>query len=484
MWARCVLMVFGLCAAWAAHSAGMGYDDARHLLTRTGFAPTEAEVQVYAGLGRAQAVDKLLRETRDAAQTPAPEWVNDTVHPPRAFRDASEEQRKLLQREAIEHGFELRAWWYREMLDTPTPLTERMTLFWHNHFVSSQQKVKSAQLMYRQNALLRRHALGNFGELLHAVAKDPAMVIYLDNATNRRGQPNENFAREVMELFTLGAGHYSEQDIQEAARAFTGWSLDRSDFSFRNYPTLHDNGEKTVLGQRGNFDGDAVLDILLAQPATAEWISGKLWREFVSTTPDPKEVKRLARVFRESRYEVKPLMRALLTSDAFYAPANRAALIKSPVELLVGTVRQFGIEQAEPRLLALSGRQLGQDLFAPPNVKGWPGGEDWINSTTLLARKQIMERVFRGEEMPMAPRMAREEFGKGAALAFGAQRSLNAMHFDLARFYDGFSGDERTRREQMARLVLPVTAVEAPPGTGDRLAFVRALALDPVYQLK
>ena len=198
------------------------------------------------------------------------------------------------------------------MLTTPSPLTEKMVLFWHNHFVSSLQKVRSPVLMYRQNALLRKHALGYFGDLLHEVAKDPAMVIYLDSASNRKGQPNENFAREVMELFTLGEGNYGENDIKEAARAFTGWSLDPDTGEFVVRPLIHDDGVKTVLGRSGNFDGDAVLDILLAQPQTAEFIVAKLWREFVSPTPDPAEVKRIARMFRDNRYNIKVALRALL----------------------------------------------------------------------------------------------------------------------------------------------------------------------------
>jgi uncharacterized protein (DUF1800 family) len=233
------------------------------------------------------------------------------------------------------------------MLATRSPLTERMTLFWHNHFVSSQQKVRYTRLMYEQNVLLRRHAVGNFGELLHAVSKDPAMVIYLDSASNRKGKPNENFAREVMELFTLGEGNYSEQDIKEAARAFTGWSVDPDSGEFMFRRPAHDDGVKTVLGRSGNFDGDAVLDILLAQPQTAEFIVSKLWREFVSPAPDAMEVKRIARMFRDNRYNIKVALRALLTADAFYAPQNRAVLIKSPVELIVGTLRQFRFETGE-----------------------------------------------------------------------------------------------------------------------------------------
>jgi uncharacterized protein (DUF1800 family) len=187
----------------------------------------------------------------------------------------SEEERKLALRAQAENGAELRSWWLTEMLTTRSPLTEKMVLFWHNHFVSSLQKVRSPVLMYRQNLLLRKHALGYFGDMLHEVSKDPAMVVYLDNASNRKAQPNENFAREVMELFTLGEGNYVEHDIKEAARAFTGWSIDLDTGQFLSRPLIHDDGVKTVLGRSGNFDGDAVLDILLAQPQTAEFIVRK-----------------------------------------------------------------------------------------------------------------------------------------------------------------------------------------------------------------
>ncbi|MGH8621444.1 MAG: DUF1800 domain-containing protein, partial [Burkholderiales bacterium] len=249
-------------------AAALGFDDARHLLNRTSFAAGPAEIEAFAGLTRERAVDRLLSGTGKPAVTAPPAWTGEPFESLRRFRGMSAEERKLAQREMFRKAFELRSWWLTEMLATPSPLTEKMTLFWHNHFVSSQQKVRSPQLMYRQNVLLRRHALGNFGALLHAVARDPAMVIYLDSASNRKGQPNENFAREVMELFTLGEGHYTERDVKEAARAFTGWGVDpeRGEFVFR--PRAHDDGVKTVLGRTGNLDGDAVLGILLAQPQT------------------------------------------------------------------------------------------------------------------------------------------------------------------------------------------------------------------------
>ena len=223
------------------------------------------------------------------------------------------------------------------------------------------------------------------------------MLIYLDVAQSRRGQPNENFAREVMELFTLGEGHYTEQDIKEAARAFTGWTIEPATGEFRWRPFAHDGGSKIVLGVTGNLDGDAVLDILLAQPPTAEFVVRKLWREFVSPSPDDAEVRRIARRFRDSGYDTRLALREIFGSRAFWAQESRLALVKSPVDWVLGTLNSMQIEAPEPLLLGFALRQLGQDLFAPPNVRGWPGGETWINSSTLLARKQYAERLLRRE---------------------------------------------------------------------------------------
>jgi hypothetical protein len=237
----------------------LGYDDARHLLARTGFGPTDAEIRVYAGMPRDAAVDKLLREARTVATSAPPASATDTspLRPPR--KDSATEERKAFVQTQVREGLALRAWWIEEMAVTRSPLTERMTLFWHNHFVSGQPKVRITRLMYRQNATLRANALGSFGVLLHAIAKDPAMLVYLDSVQNRKGAPNENFAREVMELFTLGEGHYTERDVKEAARAFTGWSVDRETASMCFVLGCTTTGVKTVLGRAGRFDGDAVL---------------------------------------------------------------------------------------------------------------------------------------------------------------------------------------------------------------------------------
>ena len=475
-------------AAWltAAHalSPNLGFDDARHLLARTSFTATPADLAAYSKLTRADAVERVLSGVRAEALTPPPAWTGEPFKSLRRFRTASPEERQALQRERRREGIELRAWWLEEMRSTSSPLTEKMTLFWHNHFVSSDQKVRSPQLMYRQNVLLRKHALGNFAALLHDIARDPAMVIYLDNASNRKAQPNENFAREVMELFTLGEGHYSEHDVKEAARTFTGWSIDpdRGEFLFRR--PQHDDGYKTVLGRGGNFDGDDVLDILLAQPRTAEYIVEKLWREFVSPRPDAAEVARIARAFRESGYDIKTVLRALLTSDGFYATSSRAALIKSPVELIVGTLRQFEFKTGEMLPFAFASAQLGQNLFAPPNVKGWSGGEAWINSTTLLARKQLLGRLFRDEETAGMAATAGEGLPRAPMLDDGRARLVRAMaelRFDASRWFRQFPAGDA---DAVQRTVLAAAPDNPVPAGVHGLESLRLLALDPVYQLK
>ena len=391
-----VLAIFLVTVSLPVAAAPMGSDDARHLLNRAGFGARPADLARFAQLSREAAVDQLLVATPVLAGITPPAELAEYMAPSRLRALDDEERKERAKRSAIA----LRAWWVGNMLAAATPaeqLRERMTLFWHNHFVSSLEKVKSAKLMLDQNALLRRHALGRFDQMLRAVGKDPAMVVYLDSATNRKGSPNENFAREVMELFTLGEGNYSEQDVKEAARAFTGWSIEPETGEFRWRPFAHDNGSKTVLGVSGNLDGDAVLDILLAQPQTAELLVRKFWRELVSLTPDEREVRRIAAHLRNSGYDTRVALREIFASRAFWAAENRLALVKSPVDWVIGTLNTMDIEAPDAAALAFALRQIGQDLFAPPNVKGWPGGETWINSSTLLARKQMAERLLRRE---------------------------------------------------------------------------------------
>ena len=484
---RTLLAATLLCLAGAAHAAAIGYEDARHLLNRTGFGATDAEIRAYAALEREEAVDRLLAGARREASVAPPAFVNEPFVSLYRFFRMSAEERMPVQRQIFEQGFELRAWWLREMLLTPSPLTERMTLFWHGHFATGQQKVRINQLMYRQNALLRREALGNFATLLHAVAKDPAMLIYLDNAGSRRQAPNENFAREVMELFTLGEGKFSEADVKEAARAFTGWSIDRDAMDFVYRRAWHDDGEKTILGHSGRFDGAQVLDLLLARPETAEFVAAKVWREFVSTQPDPKEVARWAAAFRAARYEVKPLLRAAFLSPAFWAAGNRGALIKSPVDVVVGTLRTFGIHPYDLRPAAIACAALGQNPFSPPNVKGWAGGEAWITSATLLGRKQWLERVFRASDTMAAAEPADAENMKGTGPAERYRRMLErgmaSYAFDAPRFMRSLdAAGERPARVQ--RLLLATPPVNGVAADLDLAEHVRALVTDPAFQLR
>jgi len=485
-----VALVGGLMAQPAcASGAPIGFEAARHLLNRTSFAASPSEIETFSGLDREQAVDRLLDATRREAATPPPGWAGAPFQSLRRFRGMSPEERKLARREVFQQSFELQSWWLTEMLTTPSPLTEKMTLFWHNHFVSSLQKVRSPQLMYRQNELLRRHALGNFRQLLHAVARDPAMVIYLDSASNRKGRPNENFARELMELFTLGEGRYGEPDVQEAARAFTGWSIEPDSGNFRYRPRAHDDGTKTVLGHTGNLDGDAVLEILLAQPGTAEFIATKFWREFISPEPESAEIARIGRIFRDSGYDIRAAVRAILISDAFYDPRNRGVLIKSPVELVVGTLRQFNVRTGEVIPFVFTANQLGQRLFAPPNVKGWPGGEAWINSTTLLARKAFLERLFRADELrPMLAAAAMEGSMKAPSAAGrlpeGRERFLRAMmdiEFDSGRWLGQFDDPSAA---SIQPVLLAMAPVKVPAREARGMALIRQLVQDSAYQLK
>lgn len=453
----------------STNALSLTLEEARHLLGRAGFTARPAEIDTYRTLDIQSAVERLLASHRGEPALALPDWIEDWRPPRKGQRSKSEKEalRKKLRGQALS----MKAWWMAEMIQTPAPLTEVMTLFWHNHFTSGLRKVKAPALLWRQNLLLRRHAIGNFGELLRAMARDPAMLLYLDNARSRAAAPNENFARELLELFTLGEGHYGEADIKEVARAFTGWSLDRQSGTFMKRPRWHDDGLKRILGRRGRFDGDDVIDILLDHPATARHVVTKLWLSFVSETPDPDEVMRLAALFRQADYEIKPLLAALFVSDHFWARENRARLVKSPVDLIVGTLRLFDIAPPKTERLAMITRRLGQDLFDPPNVKGWPGGTAWITSDTLLLRQQIMARLtgaWHGDDE--APKR-----GAKMAAAFGRQ---------IDRWAAGQTGAWQTA-SAITVLLLPSAPVDTevldPQTTA---ALVRQLLRDPVYQLK
>jgi uncharacterized protein (DUF1800 family) len=286
-----------------------------------------------------------------------------------------------------------------------------------------------------------------------------------------------------MELFTLGEGHYGERDIKEAARAFTGWSIDRETGTFDYRRAWHDYGEKTVLGKVGRLDGDDVLDVLLAKPETAEFITTKLWREFISPQPDRRQVERLATVLRDSRYEIKPLLREILLSDAFWSDANRAALVKSPVELVVGSLRTFDIHPIDLRPAVFACAALGQNPFSPPNVKGWPGGDAWITSSTLLGRKQWIDRIFRGAQPAMMMTASNDMQSNDAKGSGPEQRYRRMLERGMTDYAFDTSHFEGTSAGHVEKLVLATGAVNSLEGL-QGADLVRALANDPAFQLK
>jgi uncharacterized protein (DUF1800 family) len=342
----------------------------RHLLRRAGFGHTPAEFDYYKKLGYDATLDELLN----------PEKVDN----------------ELLETHIKEQEFDftnivdLKRWWLFRMAYTRRPLQEKMTLFWHGHFATSNKKVGHAYAMYLQNVLFRNYGLGNFHELLYNISKDPAMIIYLDNQQNRKGKPNENYAREIMELFTLGIGNYTEQDIKEAARAFTGWKTESTGFVFNQ--KQHDNGTKKVLGVSGNLNGDDVVRILVTQPATGRFLARKLIRFFVFDDPSKAYIDRIAKVYTTSDYNIRKIMHAILTSSEFLSQKAYHAHIKSPAELVVGTLKTLQIKQLDNDLPTSMAR-MGQNLFEPPNVKGWDGGSSWIATDTMMERFNFAARM-------------------------------------------------------------------------------------------
>ena len=443
----------------------------RHLLSRTGFGvPRADELLAYAGLAYGEAVSSLLDSVNTTSFLPEPDWLDVLERAPSHWSTDQKKQWKKDRNKLRNNA--MPAWWYGEILSTPSPFTERMVLFWHGHFTSSAQRVKHPPLMYEQNVLFREHATGNFADLLHAVSKDPAMMVYLDTDSNTRSQPNENYARELMELFTLGEGRgYTEEDVVEAARALTGWRYER-ERGFRVAGRDRDIGQKTILGQTGRFDGVDLIDILLDQPRLAEHITARLWHSFISNAPDPSEVRRLAAIFRDSGYEIRPLLEGLFMSAAFRDPANRGTMVKSPTDLIAGTLRLIHYQPTEiPMLMHRVGRDLGQELFKPPNVKGWPGGLAWIDTSLLPERYAFLSSVSHVVD-------ALERRGQMPSLNSEQRRAMSGVRLeDVDR--NALRALARTAPDQLAEHILPLP--RSSSGSPGKLG---TYFLDPTYQLK
>lgn len=375
----------------------------QHLFWRAGFGASPMEVQAALSKSQRQIVKNLLNDSRQSesfeiaktepriALKNAKKDIKSNVN----SREEMREQLKELVQEKREMIGNLNDAWVARMGQGKGVLREKMTLFWHNHFAC---RSKLATFIQQQNNTLRTHALGKFGDLLMAISKDAAMLQFLNNQQNRKKSPNENFAREVMELFTLGRGNYTETDIKEAARAFTGWGFNlQGEFVFRQL--FHDEGLKTIFGKSGNYQGEDVIEMLLAHPQTATFISTKIYRYFVNESFNSEHVASMAKRFFRSDYDIADLMEYVFTSDWFYDSANIGAQIKSPVELLAGMQRTLRMDFVDKTPVLYTQKALGQILFNPPNVAGWPGGKAWIDSSSLLTRMQLPKVLFRNETL-------------------------------------------------------------------------------------
>lgn len=355
---------------------------AAHLYRRGGFGANPAQLAAAVAGGPASAVAQLLEAEESESERQTAEHLAAAA----------------LAGGAIQQGA---AAWLHRMISTSAQAREKLTLFWHGHFATGADKVDDLQLMQRQNDLLRTHALERFGDLAQKISRDPAMLIYLDSVTNRKSHPNENYARELMELFCLGEGNYTEDDVLELARCFTGWGVKRRRFKFNPYQ--HDTAAKLILGQEGPFGGEQAVDIVLQQDAAPLFIAGKLVRYLVADELEltPELLAPLAETFREADLQIAPLVQQILESNLFFSEYAVARKIRSPVEQLVGVLRSL---QATTNVVAAAEqlKDVGQGLYYPPNVKGWDGGRAWINTSTLLGRANMMGDVLKNESTRFA----------------------------------------------------------------------------------
>ena len=380
-----------------------------HLLRRTGFGVTREEYDHYQAMGLDATIQEIVNY----------EAVDDSA--------AIEQASKVANPDTL--GAAVR-WWLSRILSTKRPLQEKLTFFWHGVLTSQISVVKDPDAMIAQNELLRANARGSFPDLLKAITADPAMMVYLDISGSTKAAPNENYARELMELFSLGEGNYSEEDVREGARAFTGWRVprERNDSGRPNLlePVFQarrfDDGSKSFLGQSGNFGPDDIIDIIVKEPASAAYITGRLFSFFVYPDPDPADLQPFIDTYVASGYSIGTTLEAMLRSDVFYSPRAYRAIVKSPVEYAVGGVKALNLQEAGLGALAGSSRQgsnpltqMGQTPMEPPNVAGWPGGESWLNSATVFARLNFVDRLTSGNANDAAPSNAPGDLGTASS---------------------------------------------------------------------
>jgi uncharacterized protein (DUF1800 family) len=377
----------------------------QHLLWRAAFGPMAENANELDQVSQKDLYKVLLKGSRKKPDeinvaTSAFDGLIKGVQDLGKMQQLTQDQKNQFRKQSVDDLKNLNLTWISEMINSEAQLTEKMSLFWHGHFAC-----RVINIFYQQQLLnvIRQNALGNFGNLLREVSKSPAMLSFLNNQQNNKKHPNENFAREVMELFTMGRGNYSEDDVKEGARSFTGWGFNLKG-EFVDRPFLHDNGTKTFLGKTGNFDGDDIIDILLEQKSTARCITQKIYRYFVNEDVDKVKVEKLAERFYHSNYDLQKLMEDIYKSDWFYDEKNIGTKIKSPVELIVGIRRFIPLELEKPEVQLLFERALGQILFYPPNVAGWPGGTNWIDSSALMFRMRIPQILTGADDFLIRPK--------------------------------------------------------------------------------
>ena len=425
---------------------GLTLAEARHLAVRTGLGADWSAIVRLRGKPKRSAINSLLHSQGQKPPSPPRMTSWDQLD---KLNKSSYQGQKQARAIARREGIALKLWWINHMQKTSTPLYERMTLFWHNHFTSSIDKVLQPSLLHIQNETLRKNALGNFGDLLRAMMKDPAMLVYLDGMMNQKDKINENFAREFLELFTLGQGHFSEADMHAASHAFTGWGVDRFKASATYNEANHSQKQLRFLGKSGIFSSDDIINIVLQHPRTAEYIAEKFWHEFISLAP-PKQaiIRQWAAVFRNANYDIKTLLDNVLNSSEFWASNNRGQRIKSPIELIIGTSRMLGYLPLSDKELINTLRTLGQSLFDPPNVAGWKGGKAWINTESLLVRNAFLQKLRYSKNWKTI------------------RHSIPSVSPAI-----------------LVQWVLPIEPVMPTLQTNDKTQFVQALLLDPSYQL-
>jgi len=451
----------------------------KHLFSRAGFGLRFEDLHEDRNISIRKAVKKLFSSSEKDDPVAI---VNDTMDYTMLAK-GDEATKKMFMQQQRDQDKDLNVGWINKMSTTDAQLREKMTLFWHNHFACRSQRAAFAQQL---NNIHRTYALGNFGTMLMEVSKSPAMLQFLNNQQNVKNHPNENFAREVMELFTIGRVNYTEQDIKESARAFTGWGFDK-DGNFKLRPFVHDTGEKTFLGKSGNFAGEDIIQILLEKKETAHFISTKLYKYLVNEIPDPAHVSAMADVFYNANYEIKPLLEFVYTSDWFYDDKNIGNLIKSPVEFLVGLNRQFYVTYEKPEVLLLFERALGQVLFYPPNVAGWPGGRNWIDNSSLMYRLKIPSTILNAGLIDFAGKVDPED----EAFIAGTrnQQQTVATRVQASPDWDKFlkSVPDNMSKTDIAQFMLEPALNNSLANTANQSTDIRALAIDmvstPEYQL-